>query len=326
MKEKFGLYARGVGVVRIGTCSWADEALSKYFYPRGVPAKERLAHYATHFDTVEVDSTYYRLPTEQMVAGWAERTPPGFVMHVKAFGMLTRHPVKLETLPPDLRDAVGTDERGRVERPPREVRAEVFRRFREALEPLRAAGKLGGLLFQFPAYIVRKPSSLEYLSWIREQAGPDELLVEFRHRSWLEDDTRAETLAFLEGLGATYVLVDAPKTEAKNLIPTVVARTSANAYLRFHGRNAGTWNVRGRSAAERFDYLYGDDELREWVEPLRALAEGAETVWAFFNNNGRSPGGEEGPEWIAQAATNAVRLRELLEEAAVPVASEPHEM
>ena len=88
--------------MRIGTCSWADEALSKFFYPKDIAAKERLAYYAERFDTVEVDSTYYRLPSESMVAGWAERTPPGFTMHVKAFAMMTRHPVKLEQLPPDL--------------------------------------------------------------------------------------------------------------------------------------------------------------------------------------------------------------------------------
>src|SRR5256886_11241545 len=95
----------GVAEIRIGTCSWADEALSKHWYPKGTPAGERLAYYAEHFDTVEVDSTYYRLPAEEMVERWAERTPEGFVMHVKAFGLMTRHPVKLEALPPDLREA-----------------------------------------------------------------------------------------------------------------------------------------------------------------------------------------------------------------------------
>ena len=89
------------------------------------------------------------------------------------------------------------------------------------------------------------------------------MLVEFRHRSWLEDENRAQVFSFLEELGATYVIVDAPKTEAKNLVPTVVALTSRTAYVRMHGRNAATWNVRGRSAAERFDYLYSEDELRE---------------------------------------------------------------
>ena len=89
--------------IRIGTCSWADEALSKHWYPEGTPPKERLAYYAERFSTVEVDSTYYRVPTDSMVRGWAERTPDDFVMHIKAFGLMTRHPVKLEQLPPDHR-------------------------------------------------------------------------------------------------------------------------------------------------------------------------------------------------------------------------------
>src|SRR5262245_54369276 len=105
--------------VRIGTCSWADDALSKHYYPKGLPAGERLAYYAQEFDTVEVDSTFYRLRFEEMVSRWAERTPPGFTMHVKAFGIMTRHPVRLEQLPPELRDDVPTDDRGRVERPSR---------------------------------------------------------------------------------------------------------------------------------------------------------------------------------------------------------------
>ena len=108
--------------VRVGTCSWADESLSKYWYPPGVKPGERLGWYAEHFDTVEVDSTYYRLPPEEMVARWAERTPKGFVMHVKAFGVMTRHPVKLEQLPPDLREGglrVHRPEQGRRERDPR---------------------------------------------------------------------------------------------------------------------------------------------------------------------------------------------------------------
>jgi len=311
--------------VRIGTCSWADEALVKHWYPRGVrSAEERLRHYAERFSTVEVDSTYYRLPEPEMTARWAERTPPGFVFHVKAFGMLTRHPVRLEQLPPDLRGFAEVDERGRVERPPRELRAEVFRRFCEALEPLRAARKLGGVLLQFPSYVVPKPTSFAYLEWAKEALAGDTMLVEFRHRDWLGDVERARTLAFLEKLGAAFVVTDSPHTEAKNVVPTVVAVTSRLSYVRFHGRNAATWNVRGRSAAERFDYLYGEDELREWVEPLRELAGRAEEVYAFFNNNGRSrpaepdPGG--GEAWIAQAPTNAVMLRSLLEEAGVRAA------
>ena len=307
--------------VRIGTCSWADEALSKHWYPKGLPAGERLSYYAQHFDAVEVDSTYYRLPAEEMVRRWAERTPDGFVMHVKAFGLMTRHPVKVEALPPDLRDDAPSDDRGRVERPSREFRGEVFRRFLDALEPLRSAGKLGGILFQFPSYVVYKDASLDYLQWASEQLGDDEMLVEFRHVSWLDDEHRDDTLRFLEELHATHVIVDAPRIEgAKNVAPTVLALTSPTAYVRFHGRNADTWNKRGGSASERFDYLYSDEELQEWVGPLRDLAGQAEQAYAFFNNNATSPDGRGGR--MAQAAANAKALQRLLQSANVPVSAQ----
>src|SRR5215210_7049403 len=311
--------------IRVGTCSWADETLTKVWYPRSVRSGEaRLRHYAQRFDTVEANSTYYRLPDAELVANWAERTPAGFTMHVKAFGLMTRHPVKLEGLPEDLREAMPVDERGRVDRPPRELRAEAFRRFSSALEPLRMTGKLGGILLQLPPYI----------EWAADQLQGDELLLEFRHRSWLDEEHRDETLAFLESRGLTYVVVDAPKTEAKNLVPTVVARTSDTAYVRFHGRNASTWNKRTGSAAERFDYLYSEQELEEWVAPLRELAGESESVYAMFNNNGRSQmpatglegldpeeiAGDPAQGLVAQAPANALMLRRALQDAGVPVA------
>jgi uncharacterized protein YecE (DUF72 family) len=113
----------------------------------------------------------------------------------------------------------------------------------------------------------------------------------------------------------SYVIVDAPQTGGRNVLPTVVETTSPTAYVRFHGRNAETWNKRVRSAAERFDYLYSEDELREWVEPLQELAGKSETVYAMFNNNGRS---NVGGETVAQAPVNAQMLKGLLQEAEVP--------
>ena len=281
-------------------------------------AEDRLRYYADRFTTVEVDSTYYRLPDEQMVSRWNERTPDGFVMHVKAFGMMTRHPVRAEQLPPDLREGAPVDDRGRVDRPPRELRAEAFARFHAALEPLRSAGKLGGILLQFPSYVVAKDLSRDYLAWAVEQLRGDRPLVEFRHRSWLDEENQAETLAFLEELGATHVVVDAPKTEAKNLVPTVVATTSPLAYVRMHGRNAATWNVRGGSASDRFDYLYSEDELREWAGPLRELAESSDEVYVLFNNNrwSRTARGE----LSAQAPANALALQGILAESGVRTA------
>ena len=299
-------------MIRVGTCSWADESFSKAWYPKGVKGSERLSYYAERFDVVEANSTFYRLPDEELVARWARLLPDGFVMHVKAFGLMTRHPVKLDVLPEDLHDAVEADERGRVDRPSREVRGEVFRRFLAALEPLREADRLGGILMQFPPYVVPKPRSYEYLEWAREQLAGYEMLVEFRHKAWFEDP--AEPLAFLEQHGMTYVTVDAPP----DVIPLVVGRTSGTAYVRFHGRNRATWFKRTGSTAERFDYLYSPAELREWAKTLRGLAGEAEVVYAMFNNNGRSGGGEvphdlaDGRAEVAQAPTNAAMLKALL--------------
>lgn len=309
--------------IRVGTCSFADESLTKLWYPAEIrTGEQRLRYYAERFDTVEIDSTFYALPAEGAVARWADRTPPDFVFHVKAFAMMTRHPVKLERFPADLRDEVEADERGRIDRPSRAVRAEVFARFWNALEPLRAAHKLGGVLMQLPPYVVPKPASFEYLEWAREQLGDDEMLVEFRHRSWLDEERRASVLSFLESLPATYVTVDAPKSEARNVLPTVPAVTSDRAYVRMHGRNAGTWNTRARSAAERFDHLYSAEELGEWVEPLRELAQASRSTFVMFNNNGRSevPSRGKAATFIAQAPTNALMLRALLKDAGLPVA------
>ena len=204
--------------------------------------------------------------------------------------------------------------------PSREFRGEVFRRFLEALEPLRSSGKLGGLLFQFPSYVVYKDASLDYIKWAREQIGDDEMLVEFRHVSWFDDEHRADTLAFLEDINAANVIVDAPRIEgAKNVAPTITALTNETAYVRFHGRNAETWNKRGGSASERFDYLYSEEELEEWVGPLRELSEQAEQAYAFFNNNATSPDGRGGR--MAQAAANAKALQQLLQAQKVPVSS-----
>jgi uncharacterized protein YecE (DUF72 family) len=189
----------------------------------------------------------------------------------------------------------------------------VFGEFLRALEPLREAGKLGGILFQMPQYVVCKPSSLDYLEWARGQLGADRMLFEPRHRSWFSEDARAELLRWLEERQMTWVVVDAPKSDATNVPETLVAATTPTAYVRFHGRNTGTWNLRGGGASQRFDYLYDEDELREWVPSLRELAGEAEEAYAFFNNNNQTNG-------VAQAPAGALLLRRLLEEEDVPVA------
>jgi uncharacterized protein YecE (DUF72 family) len=247
--------------VRIGVCSWADEGLLKAWYPRGVStAEKRLRYYAERFDVVEVDSPYYALPDPEVTERWARRTPDDFTFHVKASAAMTWH----EGEPSD----------------------EAFRLFRAALEPLELSGKLRGVLLQYHPRFTKTAEAKAELAQARVRLEPLVPLVEFRHRSWMDEAERADTLAFLEANGLAYVSLDSPRTRASNVSPRVAAATHRLAYVRFHGRNAKTWNIRGaESAAERFDWLYSDEELAEWVAPLARLADEAEEVYAMFNNN-----------------------------------------
>ncbi len=271
--------------VRIGTCSWADKGLLEAWYPRGVStAEKRLRYYAERFDVVEVDSPYYALPDPAVTERWARRTPDAFTFHVKASAAMTWH----EGEPTD----------------------EAFRLFRAALEPLELSGKMQGVLLQYHPRFTKSAEAKAELGRAPERLAPLVPLIEFRHRSWMEEAERADTLAFLEANGLAYVSLDSPRTRASNVSPRVAAATHRVAYVRFHGRNAATWNIRGaESAAERFDWLYSADELAEWVEPLARLADEAEEVFALFNNNRDD-----------FAPRSARILRGLLDEAGVPAA------
>jgi uncharacterized protein YecE (DUF72 family) len=284
-------YPERVASIRIGTCSWADEGLVKRWYPSGVSSPAaRLAYYAERFDTVEVDSPFYHLPSPETAAKWAERTPDGFVFHAKASGEMTGH-----------REA---------------DREEAFAAFREALAPLEHAGKLRGVLLQYPPRFAKSAEAMEELKAVAPLLDPLVPLVEFRHRSWVDEDERADTFSFLERHGLSYVSVDSPRGRASNILPRIAAATHPVAYVRFHGRNWRTWNLKGKTSAERFDWLYDRDELEEWVEPLAELAGQAEEVYAMFNNNRYD-----------YAPRSAQVLRELLDEHEIPAtgAVEPPE-
>ena len=246
--------------VRLGTCSFADEGLIRSWYPRGVStAKARLAYYAERFDTVEVDSTYYHLPDPAVTGRWAQRTPPEFVFHVKAHATMTHHE-------------------------PAE-QAQAFAEFRASIEPLELSGKLRGILLQYHPRFLKSAEAKAELERVRGLLDPLVPLVEFRHRSWLDEDERADTFSFLERNELAYVSVDAPRTRASNVLPPVAAATHPVAYVRFHGRNAKTWNIRAEKSWQRFDWMYSEDELAEWVPKLAHLAAEADDVYALFNNN-----------------------------------------
>jgi uncharacterized protein YecE (DUF72 family) len=283
-----------MGNVRIGTCSWADRTMIEAWYPPEVSSAEsRLRYYAARFDTVEVDSPFYGIPTETVTRNWADRTPDGFVFHVKAYGLMTGHAVDERSLPPEVRNgfAYKRSQKGRVYDPEDGMLEKVFQSFLRAIEPLREADRLGGILMQYPPSF-RCEDDASFTAGLRRLARDRELLsgtrmmVEFRHDSWLRDGRRDRMLRFLAEEGLVFVSVDTPRMPAPDptALPPATAVTAPIAYVRFHGRNSATWHLEGGSAADRFDYLYEPDELREWEAPIRDLASNADTVFAMFNN------------------------------------------
>ena len=267
--------------VRLGTCSFADEGLLKAWYPRGVStSRARLRYYAERFDTTEVDSPYYHLPDPGVTRNWAERTPPEFTFHVKAHKTMTFH----EGEPTD----------------------EAFAEFRASVRPLELSGKLRAVLLQYHPRFTKSAEAMAELERAPERLAPLVPLVEFRHRSWMEADDRADTLAFLERMGLAYVSLDTPMTRASNVVARHAAATHAVAYVRFHGRNEKTWNIKAERSSERFNWMYASEELEEWVPKLERLAAEADEVYAMFNNNRDD-----------FAPRSAMLLRGLLDEAGI---------
>ena len=271
--------------VRIGTCSWADKGLLEAWYPRGVStAEKRLRYYAERFDVVEVDSPYYALPDPAVTERWARRTPDGFTFHVKASAAMTWH----EGEPTD----------------------EAFRLFRAALEPLELSGKLRGVLLQYHPRFTKTAEAKAELARAPERLAP--LVPLDRVPPPLVDGGgRAGGHARVpRGERARVRLARQPAHAGVERLAAIAAATHRVAYVRFHGRNAQTWNIRdAESAADRFDWLYSAEELAEWVEPLARLADEAEEVYALFNNNRDD-----------FAPRSAQILRGLLDEAGVPAA------
>jgi uncharacterized protein YecE (DUF72 family) len=278
----------GRGVL-VGTASWTDpEFIKAGWYPPDVKndAEGRLRYYAEKFTMVEVNASFYALPTVETTAAWAERTPPDFRFHVKAHQIISGHPSDPSRLPAPLRALPAElDNKGRIRKPSRELRDAVIDSLLEACGPL--GDKLGAILVQLPPFVVSGPPQREELDRILSRLKPARAAVEFRHRSWVEAGERERAADLLASHDAAWVCIDAPKSEAKSAMPPIVEVTSdALAYVRMHGRNATMW-TRGRTVAERFDYEYRREELEEWVQPVLDMAERAHEVAVVMNNNAK---------------------------------------
>ncbi len=290
-----GLTAKSLGAsdlsnILIGTCGWTDPTLIKSgrFYPsEAKTAEERLQFYAQNFPLVEVDSSYYGLPAERVAGLWAERTPEDFVFDFKAFRLFTQHPTPPNTLPKDIRDTLGLSAKGgrnlSLRDLPEEVVGDLWHRWNQALLPLDSAGKLGVVLLQFPPWFFPTRESRDYILRCQQWLGQYRAAVEFRHHSWFNERNLERTIRFLQDNKLPLVCVDEPQGFASSMPPLALA-TADLSMVRFHGRNTQTWEKKGISAAERFDYLYSEKELGEWLPRIQTLSAQTSQLHLLFNN------------------------------------------
>lgn len=297
------------GRILVGTASWSDPGFVERWYPKKLPAVERLPWYAQHFDLVEINSTFYSAPEPRMVERWCAATPEGFTFDVKLHQLFSFHSTAAKLLPPELQRRVETDAKGKV-KPTRDVQEVLLKFFLRAAAIFRSARKMGVLLLQLsPAFSPRK-HELSELEPLIEMLNGYGLAIEFRNRNWVTGDQLQSTIDFVRKHGAVFVNVDAPESDHFTVMRSDVDEvTDPNvAYLRLHGRNAKAY-ITGKTVAARFDYDYSEKEIADVAKRSRKLAKEARDVHVIFNNNN-----------LDYAPHAALRLRKALDQVVRPLA------
>jgi len=241
----------GVSMILIGTAGYSYEDWKGPVYPETIGKGDMLSFYAAEFPFTEVNSSFYRIPNRFMFYHMSRKTPPDFTFVVKAHRSMTHS----EKQHPELID-----------------------QFKDSLCPLQEASKLECILLQFPWSFKCSQDSVRHLEYLHEQLTGIPVAVEFRHRSWIND----RTFYLLEKMGMAFVCVDEP--QFASLVPPVCRKTAPFAYVRFHGRNYSKW-WHHEQAYQRYDYLYTEDELKEWLPRLQNLAQHTRRVLVSMNNH-----------------------------------------
>jgi uncharacterized protein YecE (DUF72 family) len=234
--------------IKIGTSGYSFEDWRGNFYPAGIAKGKMLDHYQAYFNTVEINSTYYRIPHPAVMYNIAKKTKPEFEFIIKANQNLTH-------------------QRKYIEEPAAE--------FLESIRPVIDRGQLKGILAQFPWSFKFSTGQLDYIKTCQELLQPHPLFVEFRNDSWM----RRETYNTMKENGINYVSVDGPRL--RGLLPPELITTGDTAYIRLHGRNSDHWWGGG---SLRYDYLYNETELQEWKEKLLRIKDKTKKAFIFFNN------------------------------------------
>jgi uncharacterized protein YecE (DUF72 family) len=265
-----------VSDIRVGTSGWSYPSgkgtWNGVFYPstggrrtRGSGAFDELRFYAEHFDTVEINSTFYGVPSAATTRGWARRTPANFEFSLKLFQKFT-HPEMFH-------EASGQD--------PWDIGSKDVDGFRQAIDPLAEAGKLGALLAQFPASFKNEPDSRGYLEWLLEQFKEYLVAVELRHRSWSDDPV--DTLSLLDRTNAAWTQIDEPKFRL-SIRQDLKPNARSFYYLRLHGRNAAQWWTHEKSE-DRYNYLYTAGELEPFADAIEEASRKVKKAYLYANNH-----------------------------------------
>jgi uncharacterized protein YecE (DUF72 family) len=288
-----------VGEVRVGTSGWnypsGSGTWNGLFYPKtrskraGTDRFDELAFYAEHFDTVEVNSTFYGQPRADVTRGWSARTPPSFDFSIKLYQKFT-HPNMFKAAA--LKSAPGSQ--GELLDLLAQVTQSDIDDFRSGIDPLAGSGKVGALLAQFPPSFKDSPQSRDYLAQLLRAFAEYPVAVELRHKSW--SDGIAETLTLLNAFGAAWVQIVEQKFRfsiRQNYLPNL----KSFYYMRLHGRTAAQWWKHDKSE-DRYNYLYTADELREFAETATAAKELVKKSYLYANNH-----------FSSKSVVNAVMLK-----------------
>lgn len=254
-------------MILVGASGYSYDDWRGHFYPADLPKTKFLEYYAQHLPAVEINYTYYRSPSHRTMEAMRAKTNGRVQFAVKLHQSMTHQ---------------------------RDAAPEAYREFTDACAPLSEAGVLGGLLAQFPYSFHATAENRDYLRRLRDLLPGQDVVVEMRHAAWV----RQETFEFLKTANLGWCNVDEPRLSG--LMPATAVATSDVGYVRFHGRNAAKW-FHHEQAFERYDYLYTEGELVEWVPRIKQLAGITRRTYVFLNNH-----------FEGKAVANAVMLMRLL--------------
>ncbi len=248
-------------MIRIGTSGFSFPDWKGPVYPTDLSSGRMLPYYASElgFDTVEINSTYYRIPQPENMRAMAKKIPENFEFVLKGFRGMTHDPF---------------DNRLKI-KPMQEEIEGYFHEFNEALEPIKEEGKLGAVLLQYPVFFFPSHENKEYILKSKEMLENVPVVIEFRNKGW----AKPQTFQFLKENGLGNCTVDEPKLP--KLMPFVNEVTSNIGDLRLHGRNTNWFNS---PRSERYNYLYTDEELMEFIPEIEKMEQNSEKTYVFFNN------------------------------------------